>query len=129
MHVDLFRILAVGAGGYLGGINRYMLSVSVEDYFKASQFPIGIATVNIIGLLAGLFELKVKDWMNVELRLFLFVRFLGGFTTFSSFTSDTILFRKDGEVLLALLNVGARAFKENGGPTIPAPFSPAPLPI
>lgn len=111
MQFSLINLLAVGAGGFLGATSRYLLTISVDEYFKASQFPVGIATVNIlgcflIGLFAGYFE--IKGVMNVELRLFLFAGLLGGFTTFSTFVNDTFLLGKEGEMLLALLNAGGQ---------------------
>lgn len=103
--------MVVGAGGFLGAVSRYLLSVSVDEYLKPEQFPLGIALTNLIGslligLFAGLFE--SKGWMNVEIRLFLFAGFLGGFTTFSTFINDTFLLGKEGEMIAALLNVGGQ---------------------
>lgn len=111
MQFNFINLLVVGAGGFLGATSRYLLTISVDEYFKASQFPVGIATVNIlgcllIGLFAGFFE--IKGVMNIELRLFLFVGLLGGFTTFSTFVNDTFLLGKEGEMLLALLNAGGQ---------------------
>lgn len=111
MQVSVLGIFAIGAGGFLGAVSRYLLSMSVESYFKPDQFPVGIALVNVvgcllIGFLAALFELK--GWMNVELRMFVFAGFLGGFTTFSTFINDTYILGKDGEFLAALMNAGGQ---------------------
>ena len=111
MQFKLISLLAVGAGGFFGATSRYVVSTLIEDYFKPDQFPFGIAVVNIIGcfligLLAGLFA--AKEWMHVELRMFIFVGFLGGFTTFSTFINDTFLLGKEGEFGTAMLNAGGQ---------------------
>ena len=111
MHFTLWNILAIGSRGFIGAIARYLLSTAVQHAVKPEQFPIGIFIVNIlgcflIGLLAALFELK--SWMNVELRLFVFVGVLGGFTTFSTFINDSLLLGKEGAFLAALLNMGGQ---------------------
>ena len=111
MHFTFWNILAIGSGGFIGAIARYLLSTAVQHAVKPEQFPIGIFIVNIlgcflIGLLAALFELK--SWMNVELRLFVFVGVLGGFTTFSTFINDSLLLGKEGAFLAALLNMGGQ---------------------
>jgi CrcB protein len=111
MNLTLYKLLAIGSGGFLGAISRYLLSTLVQNQLKPEQFPVGIFVVNIIGclligFLAGLFELKA--WMHIELRLFVFVGLLGGFTTFSTFANDTFLLGKQGEMLAALLNAGGQ---------------------
>lgn len=111
MNLTLWKILAIGSGGFIGAVARYVISTAVQNQVKPEQFPLGIFIVNIIGcfligLLAGLFELK--SWMNVELRLFVFVGLLGGFTTFSTFINDTYLLGKDGEIIAALINAGGQ---------------------
>lgn len=111
MHFTFWNILAIGSGGFIGAIARYLLSTAVQYAVKPEQFPIGIFIVNIlgcflIGLLVALFELK--SWMNVELRLFVFVGVLGGFTTFSTFINDSLLLGKEGAFLAALLNMGGQ---------------------
>jgi len=111
MNLTLWKILAIGGGGFIGAVARYLLSTSIQHSIKPERFPIGIFVVNIlgcflIGFLAGLFELN--SWMNVELRLFVFVGLLGGFTTFSTYINDTYLLGKDGEFIAALLNAGGQ---------------------
>ena len=111
MNLTLYKLLAIGSGGFLGAISRYLLSTLVQNQLKPEQFPVGIIVVNIIGclligFLAGLFELKA--WMHIELRLFVFVGLLGGFTTFSTFANDTFLLGKQGEMLAALINAGGQ---------------------
>lgn len=111
MPFKLISLLAVGAGGFFGATGRYLLSSVIEEHFKPDQFPVGIAVVNIlgcflIGALAALFA--AKNWMNTEIRMFIFVGFLGGFTTFSTFINDTYLLGKEGEFTAALLNAGGQ---------------------
>ncbi len=111
MQVDIFKILAIGSGGFIGAVSRYLLGGGVQTYFSSSSFPFGTAIVNIlgcllIGLLAGLFE--VKQWINPELRLFVFVGILGGFTTFSTFINESFMLWERGDIILSILNVGVQ---------------------
>lgn len=103
--------MAIGAGGFIGAVSRFLLSISVDEYFENSSFPFGIFLTNIlgcllIGLLAGIFE--AKAWINTELRLFVFTGLLGGFTTFSTFINDSFLLGKEGAFSFALLNVAGQ---------------------
>ncbi len=107
----MFKILAIGSGGFIGAVSRYLLASGVQTYFASSSFPIGTAMVNLlgclfIGFLAGLFE--VKQWINPELRLFLFVGILGGFTTFSTFINESFMLWERGDILISILNVGVQ---------------------
>jgi CrcB protein len=75
----------------------------------ATVFPLGIFAVNIlgsavIGALAGLVA-SGRVAMSFEMRTFLFVGVLGGFTTFSSFSLDTMTLMKDGHLASAAWNV------------------------
>jgi len=101
----------VGAGGFLGASSRYIISEIVQSRFPTSEFPYGTYFVNMIGCLLIGFLLAlfaVKNWGNEELRLFIFVGILGGFTTFSTFANDSFLLFKEGEVLLGLVNAGGQ---------------------
>lgn len=84
-------ILFIGAGSFIGGVCRYLLAVALQSK-SLSVFPIGTLTVNIIGcfLIGILFGLTEKLELTTEWRLFLITGILGGFTTFSAFSLETI---------------------------------------
>ncbi len=104
----MINVLFVGAGGFVGAIGRYLLAGAVYQLFPNSSFPSGTTVVNvlgcfIIGLLNGLIE--TRQLFGPETRLFLLIGLLGGFTTFSTFGFETMALMKDGEFLLAVMNV------------------------
>ncbi|HEY9777571.1 MAG TPA: fluoride efflux transporter CrcB [Planktothrix sp.] len=99
-----YLIVFLGAG--LGGVFRYLMSPAVQQK-TGWVFPIGTFSVNIlgcfvIGLLGQLAE--SKGLLSGEVRLFLFVGILGGFTTFSSFGYETFQLMRDGEIMYAAAN-------------------------
>jgi CrcB protein len=97
-------ILAVAAGGALGSVLRYLMNNAVTDLVK-SQFPFGIMSVNIIGgfAMGVLIALFADSWQAPQsVRSFLMVGVLGGFTTFSTFSADTVLLWQRGEVVQAV---------------------------
>ena len=89
-------LLAIGFGSFLGGISRYLLTIFVQNKFL-SVFPYGTLAVNIIGcfLIGIVYGLSARGNINIEWRLFLATGFLGGFTTFSSFSNDTVSLLRD----------------------------------
>ena len=96
--------LLVGAGGALGAMARFGFG-SVLGRLWPMAFPLATLLVNIIGstamgLFIGLMARWLPTWQN-DARLFVAVGLLGGFTTFSSFSLDTILLIERGEWLLA----------------------------
>lgn len=98
-------VLFVGAGSFLGGVARYLLSRLIQSHV-ASGFPWGTMTVNVAGcLLIGLLYgcMARAGWMNPELRLFLTVGFCGGFTTFSTFIHENYILLGGGHFLLFAL--------------------------
>ncbi len=106
------RILfLIGAGSFIGGIFRYLLSQCVHAKFFA-KFPLGTLIVNIIGCFCiGLFfGLANKINFSNEWKLFLVTGLLGGFTTFSAFSNDTVLLFKDGQVLYAAIYIFSSIF-------------------
>lgn len=92
-------ILAIGLGSCLGGISRYLLSQFIQNKFL-STYPFGTLAVNIIGcfLIGIIFGLSERGNFTMIWRLFLVTGFLGGFTTFSSFSNETVALLRDGEI-------------------------------
>ena len=101
------RLLLVCAGGALGSSARYLVSSWMAGRF-GSAFPWGTLTVNVAGsFLIGLIATLADDVGSVgpEGRLFLVVGVLGGFTTFSSFSLETLRLAEQNEMVRALWNV------------------------
>lgn len=99
-------LIFFGAG--LGGLCRYW--VSNEVYGLLGQtFPYGTLLVNISGsfLMGLLFTLILERFSSIapHLRSFLLIGFLGGYTTFSSFSLETVTLFENGAWLSAVLNV------------------------
>ena len=110
----MLNILAVGAGGFIGAVLRYLatlLSSSAAQVTigKASfSFPIGILLVNFLGcFLMGYLALWLPERFPGNSRLLLFVTTgcLGGFTTLSTFGLDTWKLFMGGHYLLAAANL------------------------
>jgi CrcB protein len=102
------RFLLIGLAGFVGTLARYWLSgVFARRY--GETFPYGTFAVNALGcLLAGfLFYLMYDRFLTSPTsRSVIFIGLLGGFTTFSSYGLQTFTLLHDGEVLLALVNIG-----------------------
>lgn len=105
----MINILLVGLGGGIGAITRYLVSVWAAQKY-GSEFPYGTLLVNLAGcLIIGLFMQLVTDRIivNPYWRMLVTVGFLGGLTTFSSFSYETVKLVGDGELALAFYNVAA----------------------
>jgi len=95
--------LLVALGGAIGASFRY--SVALYLVKPATVFPWATWSVNIVGcFLAGVFFAFSEKYIFLqnEVRLFLMVGILGGFTTFSSFGLETFMLLRQGEMVLAL---------------------------
>jgi len=104
----LKEILLIGFGGFIGSVARYFVSKLnlTIDFFS---IPLGTLIVNILGslLLGFLTGIVVKSpILTVEWRLFLMVGICGGFTTFSTFTSENMMLLHNGQFLSAALYIG-----------------------
>lgn len=104
----MIKLLLVGVGGFIGAISRYALGGLVYRLLSDPWMPYGTLACNLIGCLAigflgGLGEFR-QIW-NPEIRLFIFIGLLGGFTTFSSLGYETFGLIREGQLLPAFLNV------------------------
>jgi CrcB protein len=101
------NIFIIGIGGFLGAISRYGVALWIGQRW-GRNFPLGTFVINVsgsflIGLLMSLFTERFM--VNPQWRLMLVVGFLGAYTTFSTFEYETGTLMKDGEWLIAMLNV------------------------
>lgn len=97
------KLLLVFLGGGLGAVSRFLLTTALAG--KLGNFPLGTLAANffgslimglVVGILAGRYE---------SIRLFVAVGFLGGFTTFSSFSAETLALIQNGQIFAAAANV------------------------
>ena len=99
----------VALGGALGSVARYACSITAARWLGAG-FPWGTLFVNVtgsfaIGLLAALVTADGRPLLGADARAFVIVGVLGGFTTFSSFSLETLNLARSGALGLAILNV------------------------
>lgn len=106
--------LAVAAGGALGTVARYFLSGVVANAF-GQTFPWGTLLINvtgsfIIGFFATLTSPDGRFLVSATERQFVMTGICGGYTTFSSFSLQTLNLMNDGEWLYAAGNVAGSVF-------------------
>lgn len=92
--------LIIGAGSFIGGIARYLVSRGVSGWLGAA-FPFGTLAVNIAGcyLIGVFYGLGTRGHIfDPALRLFLTTGICGGFTTFSTFSNENFALLQEGNV-------------------------------
>ena len=110
-------LVVVGAGGCVGTILRYILE-GIPYKFLDTSFPLGTLLVNFIGaFLIGYFmEMALtRSTISDTTRMFVAIGILGGFTTFSTFSYETMALLRAGNTLYALLNMLLTNFLCFGG--------------
>jgi fluoride exporter len=103
------NLILVFVGGGIGATARYGLQGAVYRLTGAG-FPYGTLAVNVVGsFLIGFLMTSFEErfMVNPSLRVFLTIGILGGFTTFSSFSYETMALLRDGSYGLGLVNVAS----------------------
>ncbi len=106
-------LLLVGIGGFTGSILRYVISGAIQQLTQSTSFSYGTLAVNVAGcLIIGILSQLAESYglLTAETRALLITGVLGGFTTFSTFSNETMNLFRDSENLLGLLNIGAHIF-------------------
>lgn len=101
------QLLAIAAGGSIGAVLRYVASSGVHLWLGRG-FPYGTLLVNVLGsfIMGLLYELFLQRIsVSDEVRALLLVGILGAFTTFSTFSMETISLIEQGDLSKAALNV------------------------
>ena len=98
-HLVMRLILLAGAGSFVGGSLRYMLSLFIHSR-SSSAFPFPTFVVNMIGCFAigCLFVLSEKFHLSNEIRVALITGLIGGFTTFSAFSIEAVQLIRNGRI-------------------------------
>ncbi len=103
----MMNYLFVSIGAALGGALRYWMADFVQKYLPIS-FPYGTLTVNVVGsFILGIiiFVVDSRQIINYQTKIFLTIGFCGGFTTFSTFSLETINLLRHSEYFYAFLNI------------------------
>jgi CrcB protein len=97
------KIFWIAAGGAIGSVLRYGISTSTHRLFNNINFPWGTLMVNATGslLIGFLWGLSEANLISAPMRIFLFIGLLGGYTTFSSFSLETMNLIRSGEIASA----------------------------
>ena len=104
------NIFLIGIGGFIGAILRYTIGAQSQQLFKSVTFPFGTLVVNVLGCLAiGVLSYLVdtRGALSPGQRVMLMSGLLGAFTTFSSFSLETLNLMIAGQLSAALGNLAA----------------------
>ncbi len=100
------KYLLIVAGGGIGALLRYSLSLLAQKQL-GNSFPHGTLAVNIIGAFIIGFAWEVSQSLIISdnIKLFVFMGFLGGLTTFSTYSLETVNYFRNNEITKAFLNI------------------------
>lgn len=101
----MIEVLCVGAGGFVGAICRYLTGIAFASHLYNGIFPLSTLCINLAGsFLIGLFSVCIPALspQNPHPLLFLSTGLLGGFTTFSTFSLESVGLLESGEFGVAI---------------------------
>jgi CrcB protein len=100
-------LLVIALGGAIGSVARYLFSTSIlrmtGTLFPAGTFAVNVVGCAVFGAIAGAAEQRVP--LGPELRAFLLIGIVGGFTTFSSYAFESFALLRDGQFAAAAVNI------------------------
>lgn len=111
MNISMSKLLVIGLGGFIGAALRYFTTCATAKTF--GNFPAGTLFVNIAGgfIMGLIMEWGSSVWPIPDtVRVFLTTGILGGLTTFSTFSYETISYISGGEYFMGGLNAGLNLF-------------------
>lgn len=115
--INLQKIIYVGIGGAIGAAIRYIVTIQSAKMIN-SNIPLGTLVVNVVGgfLIGVIMELSVStDFISPNMKLFLTTGIMGGLTTFSTFSFETVNLINDGRYILGVVNILLNVILSIGG--------------
>ena len=102
----MMRLGVIALGGAIGTLFRYIIG-GLDYRFSSGVFPVSTLVVNITGslLIGFLWGVFARYAVSPNIRLFIFIGILSGYTTFSTYSLETFNLLRDGEYKIALMNI------------------------
>lgn len=115
--VNLQKIICVGIGGFIGATIRYLITIHSAKLVNWN-ISLGTLIVNVLGgvLIGMIMEISIStNLISSNLKLFLTTGLMGGLTTFSTFSYETISLINSGSYFLGTMNICLNLFLSLGG--------------